>query len=127
MGKGEAKILLVDDEKSFCRPMEIWLKSLHYQVATAENGEDALALIEKDRPTIVFLDIVMPGLGGIETLRRIRKTDQDLPVIMFTAHPRDENITEAIKLGIDGFFPKGENFNRLLILINTVLNRLERK
>lgn len=123
----EIKILVVDDEKGFRQPMEFWLKSHGYNVTDCESGEEALTLIKNERPTIVFLDLIMPQrLDGLETLQRIREIDKELPVILITAYGTDQSITEAIKLGIDGFFPKEESFNRLAILINTVLNRLKK-
>lgn len=124
----EIKILLVDDEESFRRPMEIWLKSHGYKVTDCGGGEEALTLIKNERPTVVFLDLIMPeGLDGLETLQRIREIDKELPVILITAYGSDQRITEAIKLGIDGFFSKSASFNSLLILINSVLNRLKMK
>jgi CheY-like chemotaxis protein len=121
------KVLLVDDEKSFRRPMKVWLKSLNYQVISKKNGETAIASIEKERPTVIFLDIQLPEMDGIETLKRIREIDKDLPVIMLTAYATEERIEEAIKLGIDGFFLKSESFDRAYNLIQTVLNRLKNK
>lgn len=126
MTANEVKILLVDDEKGFRRPMELWLKSLGYQVRSVESGEAALISLEDDRPTFIFLDIRMPGIDGIETLRRLREKYKDLPVVMLTAYATDERITEAIKLGIDGFFPKNEKFDRVYALIQAVLNRLKK-
>ena len=124
---GNQLILVVDDDEEMLRMLNVLLELEGYDVITTADGRSAVTLLVECGPDLVILDVVMPGLDGIETLRRLRKIDQNLPVIMLTAHPREENITEALKLGIDGFFPKGENFNRLLIIINTILNRLKRK
>jgi len=106
----DIRILLVDDEDEFRRPMEFWLKAKGYQVTGVNNGADALAQIERERPTIVYLDMRMPGMNGIETLAKIREKDKTLPVIMITAYgtPNDMKVAEA--LGVSGFFRKDDDF-----------------
>lgn len=104
------RILLVDDEDGFRRPMEFWLKAKGYQVIGVNNGTDALAQIERERPTIVCLDMKMPGMNGIETLAKIRKTDKTLPVIMITAFGTPNDMKAAEALGISGFFQKDDDF-----------------
>jgi len=106
----DIRILLVDDEDEFRRPMEFWLKAKGYQVTGVNNGADDLAQIERERPTIVYLDMRMPGMNGIETLAKIREKDKTLPVIMITAYgtPNDMKVAEA--LGVSGFFRKDDDF-----------------
>lgn len=106
----DIRILLVDDEDGFRRPMEFWLKAKGYQVVGVNNGADALAQIELARPTIVYLDMKMPGMNGIETLAKIREKDQKLPVIMITAHGTPKDMKAAEALGVSGFFKKDEDF-----------------
>ena len=73
-------------------------------------------------PDMVFLDINMPGINGIETLRRIRALNRDLPVVMVTAAYQDEkNISQASSLGIAGFFPKNSSLSELARVIETCL------
>ncbi|MFH1968823.1 MAG: response regulator, partial [Verrucomicrobiota bacterium] len=100
------RILLVDDEDGFRRPMEFWLKAKGYQVIGVNNGADALAQIERERPTIVCLDMKMPGMNGIETLAKIREKDKTLPVIMITAFGTPHDMKAAEALGVSGFFQK---------------------
>lgn len=111
------RILLVDDEDGFRRPMEFWLKSKGYQVIGVSNGADALVQIERERPTIVYLDMKMPGMNGIETLRKIREKDRTLPVIMITAYGTTEDMKTAEKLGVSGFFQKDDDFANAAKLI----------
>ena len=113
----DIRILLVDDEDGFRRPMEFWLKAKGYQVIGVNNGADALAQIERDRPIIVYLDMKMPGMNGIETLAKIRAKDKTLPVIMITAYGTPNDMKAAEALGVSGFFQKDDDFTSAAKLI----------
>ena len=116
------QILLVDDERDFLEPITVWLEAKGYDVITANNGEQALKVLESKQPDIVFLDIRMPVLDGIGTLTRIRETNKELPVIMLTAYGEEKTLSQARHLGVSGFFPKrGEDFARLTTIIETTL------
>ncbi len=115
-------VLMVDDETDFLEPVAFWLKSKGYAVTTVTNGEEAVELVKRAPPDVVFLDINMPGIDGIETLRRIRALTRDLPVVMVTAAYQDEkNISQASSLGIAGFFPKNNSLSELVRVIETCL------
>ena len=103
-------ILLIDDEDGFRRPMEFWLKAKGYQVTGAISGEEGLMMVARERPSIICLDMKMPGMNGIETLRKIREKDKTLPVIMITAHGTPKDMEEAEQLGVSGFFRKDDDF-----------------
>ena len=113
----DIRILLVDDEDGFRRPMEFWLKAKGYQVIGVNNGADALAQIARERPTIVYLDMKMPGMNGIETLAKIRENDKTLPVIMITAYGTPKDMKAAEALGVSGFFRKDDDFTSAAKLI----------
>ncbi len=113
----DIRILLVDDEDGFRRPMEFWLKAKGYQVTGVGGGAEALALIERERPTLIYLDMKMPGMNGIETLKKIREKDKTLPVIMITAHGTPQDMKEAEQLGVSGFFKKDDDFTTAAKLI----------
>lgn len=116
------RVLLVDDELDFLDPMAYWLKAKGYQILTATSGEQALDVLKQQVVDVVFLDINMAGLDGIQTLRRIREDlKKDVPVIMVTAYGTKERLIEAEKLGISGFFPKEDGFEKAAGLIQTVL------
>ena len=117
----DIRILLVDDEDGFRRPMEFWLKAKGYQVIGVNNGAEALTQIERERPTIVYLDMKMPGMNGIETLAKIRAKDKTLPVIMITAHGTPKDMKEAEALGVSGFFQKDDDFASAAKLIVVAL------
>jgi len=122
----DIRILLIDDEDGFRRPMEFWLKAKGYQVTGAASGEEGLVMIGREKPTIVYLDMKMPGMNGIETLRKIRESDKALPVIMITAHGTPKDMEEAERLGVSGFFRKDDDFATAakLIVIALQSNKL---
>jgi len=112
-------ILLVDDEQDFLDPIAFWLESKGYTVRMASNGEEAIKLLEQELPNIVFLDINMPVMNGIETLKYIREKYLDLPVVMITAE--SEKLPIIQELGISGFFPKGGSLEQLEQLLEPVI------
>ncbi|MFC1631743.1 response regulator [Candidatus Omnitrophota bacterium] len=124
--KGKVSILLVDDEKDFLEPITFFLKSKNYSVAQANNGREALKIIKSDPPDIVFMDLRMPVMDGIQTLTQVREFNRDLPVIMLTAYGDEKTIAAAHDLGISGFFPKKGDVDQLVSMIETTL-RLHRR
>jgi len=112
-------ILLVDDEQDFLDPIAFWLESKGYGIRTALNGEEALKLVDQEIPDIVLLDINMPVMDGIETLKRIREKYQTLPVVMITAE--SEQLPVFQDMGISGFFPKEGTLEQLEGLLDPVL------
>ena len=119
-------ILLVDDQPDFIEPVAFWLESKGYAVRSAASGQEAIQMIKDQLPDIVFLDIKMPVMDGVETLRNIRRVNKNLPVIMITAYEHDEKFTEARKLGINGFFYKKDNLEDLGTLLEPILRAHKR-
>lgn len=117
-------ILLIDDETDYSETMGFWLMANGYSVRSAPAGRDGLETIRRERPDIVFLDIQMPEMDGIETLKTIRNEYYDLPVIMVTAYTTDERKKEAMEIGINGFFEKGADFSEAARLISEVLAKV---
>lgn len=117
------RVMIVDDEKDFLYTMEYWLKSKGYQVFTANNGLEAMEVIKKETLDIIFLDLHMPVMNGLETLKNIRELNNDTPVILITAYTSDEKVTEAEKYGISGLFYKYKDLSESTNLIETVLRR----
>ncbi|MBU0549808.1 MAG: response regulator [Candidatus Omnitrophica bacterium] len=116
------KILLVDDEPDFIEPMAFWMRANGYLVSIASSGRQALQMIEDNPPDMVFLDIRMPVMDGIETLRHIREFDQKLPVIIVTAYPTIEYFSKTQELNVSGFFDKDGDFEELRNVVNLTLN-----
>jgi len=115
------KVLLVDDEDDFRQLMKFWLESRGYSAIPAQNGMEALTMIGKKAPDIVLLDIRMPVLDGIETLKRIRKNDKTLPVILISAYVNDPKAKDVLSYGVSGIFYKGKNFEEVLPLLESAL------
>ena len=115
------RVLLVDDEPDFIEPMSYWLGSKGYAVSVARNGERAIQIIKEETPHIVFLDIKMPGIDGIETLKRIREFNQNIPIVMLTAYADEEKFYKAQELNISGFFFKEREFKELKNIIEVTL------
>ena len=96
-------VLVVDDDARILRFISSSLKLAGHSVCTATCGEEALDLVESDKPDIMVLDILMPDVGGFEVIRRLRAVS-DLPVIAISAHA--SCATEALKLGANSFLAK---------------------
>ena len=94
------KILIIDDEIAVANLLAESVKLQGHEPVVAVTGAEGLTLLDQTRPDAVFLDIVMPGLSGIDVLRQIRQTRQDLPVIVITGRASSEQIDEARRLGI---------------------------
>ncbi|MBI3600503.1 MAG: response regulator [Nitrospinae bacterium] len=107
------RILAVDDEVEVCSMVKLYLTKKGYQVFTANSGEDAIKIVKEERPHLVLLDIRMPGMGGIETLKQIKEADKEIGVIMVTAVKDEETAKEALKLGADDYITKPMNLKYL--------------
>ncbi len=107
------RILAVDDEAEVCSMIRLYLTKKGYRVFTANSGEDAIKIVKEERPHIVLLDIRMPGMGGIDTLRQIKEADKEIGVIMVTAVKDEETAKEALKLGADDYITKPMNLKYL--------------
>lgn len=100
------QILVVDDEAIVRESIRDWLKNAGYQVATAESGEEALQLIEKQDFSVVILDLRLPGMTGIDVLKRVKSIKPDIKSIVITAYPTMLTKDEAAKLGAIDYMVK---------------------
>jgi two-component system NtrC family response regulator len=114
-------ILIVDDEKDFCTILSDSLSQDRYRVVTAFNGKTGLELAKKERPDLMLLDIKMPGMDGIEVLRKIKKMKKEIVVIMFTGYGTLETAREAMKLGAYDYVTKPVDLFLLKSLVEEVL------
>ncbi|HVS88769.1 MAG TPA: response regulator transcription factor [Candidatus Acidoferrum sp.] len=118
----EANILVVDDEPQIRRVMRSTLSSQGYTVTEAKTGEEALDSIRKERPDLVLLDVNMPGMGGIETCREIRRSS-DAPIIMLTVRKAERDKVLALDAGADDYVVKPFGMEELLARIRASLRR----
>ena len=101
------KILLVDDETHIRKFVSLILKQIGQPVVTeAGNGEEAIKAYQADRPDLVLLDVNMPRMDGMETLRKLKETDPDCVVIMLTSLANRESVERALELGAAGYIRK---------------------
>ena len=117
------RILIVDDDPASRRLLEVRLRPLECDVATAGNGEQALSVIRKDLPDLVLLDLQMPKMGGIEVLQTLRKEGIEVPTIVITAHGSIETAVEAMKEGAYDFITKPIDANHFDIVVRKALER----
>ncbi len=115
-------ILIVDDEISIVKALSGLLSDENFGVLTASNGYEALQQIHNAAPDLVLLDIWMPGMDGIETLKAIKKESPYLQVIMITGHGTIETAVQAIKLGAYDFIEKPLTFDKVVVAIQNALN-----
>ncbi len=116
------KILIVDDEEKIARFVELELKHEGYEVEKAFDGRTGLALAEKGGYDLILLDIMLPGINGIEILRRIRR-DSNVPVIMLTARDAVMDKVSGLDMGADDYITKPFAIEELLARIRVTLRK----
>lgn len=117
------KILIVDDEQNIRMTLKHCLKGEGYDIGMAVNGEEALEKIKSDDFDLVLLDIKMPGLSGMEVLKKLRDHENEVKVIMMTAYGTVERAVEAMKLGAIDFISKPFTPEEIREIIKKVLGR----
>lgn len=110
----KANVLVVDDEEQFLDVFSKRLEGRGLKIDTATSGEEAVKHAKERDFDAIVLDLVMPGLGGIETLKRLREENPDLQIIVLTGHATVEKGVEAIKAGAVDFMEKPVDINKLM-------------
>ena len=118
-----ARVLVADDERGICDAFSQWLVSDGHEAVIASSGEQALAQIEQVVPDVVFLDVRMPGMGGLKALEAMRRLAPDLPVIVMTAHGTVDTAMEAVKLGAFDYLGKPVELAAMRALLTRALHR----
>ncbi len=116
-------ILVVDDDPDIREVLKDRLESLGYRVLTAASGAEGLELLEKQNPQIVLMDIEMPAMSGLETLKEIRKRELDITVVMITAYGTIERAVAAMKEGAYDFIPKPFEPDHVALIVQKALER----
>lgn len=123
------EVLLVDDEKDFLEIMKVrilsWDSVIH--VLTAENGKEAFNVIKEKDFDLIILDYMMPGWDGIKTLKKIRKINKAIPVIMFTAYPNEKSMQVADKLNVAAFIPKWSEYTDVEKALQVAVDSIAKK
>lgn len=116
--KLNARVLLVDDEEDFLESLSGRLETRGLKVTGATRGEEAVDLVDKQDFDAIVLDLAMPGMDGLETLKKIREKHPEAEIIMLTGHASVKSSVEAMKLGAEDYLEKPFDINALLEKIN---------
>ena len=115
-------ILIIDDEASIRESLSGILTDEGFLALSAEDGQQGLSLLEDEQVDLVLLDIWMPGLDGLEVLKRIKETQAELPVIMISGHGTIETAVQATKMGAYDFIEKPPSYDKIILSINNALD-----
>lgn len=115
-------ILIIDDQRGILLLLDEVFTKEKYQTYLANNGIEALRILEKEQIDCILLDMKIPGMNGIEILRRIKEMKPNVPVFMITATCEEEVIDEAKSLGVIKFFTKPFNIFEIVNEVNTTLS-----
>ena len=119
----KTRVLVVDDDTAMAKFLSSYLVRRNFEVSIAATGEEAIRMFRVYDPTLVLLDLAMPGMDGIETLERIKQIKPDVSVIMLSAQSSPEIIFKASKLGADDYIPKPFEPKELDLRITKVLDK----
>jgi two-component system nitrogen regulation response regulator NtrX len=117
------RILVIDDEPAIRDSLRMILEYEDYQFVGAASGQEALDVLQRERPDVVLLDIKMPGVDGMEVLRKLRAVDETLPVIMISGHGTTATAVEAIRSGAIDFLDKPLSSERVIVTLRNVLRQ----
>jgi DNA-binding response OmpR family regulator len=115
-------VLVVEDESSIASFVAAYLKNAGYAVRTTPSGQDALRLVDSEKPALVVLDLMLPDIDGVEVCKRIRQKG-DLPVLMLTARDEDVDKIIGLEVGADDYMTKPFNPRELVARVKAILRR----
>jgi two-component system, OmpR family, response regulator VicR len=119
-----ARILLVDDEESLRMGVSRALRDAGYNVDTAPDGLTALAKVDSAPPDLILLDLMLPGMDGLEVCREVRARS-DVPILMLTARDDDMDRILGLEMGADDYLPKPFHMRELILRIGAILRRAQ--
>lgn len=120
------KILIIDDDPTLLRVVGLSLEGEGYKVYCARDGLEGMRCVYEHHPDLIILDVMMPGMDGWETCRRLREV-VDIPIIMLTAKGDLQDRLEGLSLGADDYVPKPFDMDELLLRVKAVLRRARRR
>lgn len=119
-------ILICDDEADIRSALKVYLSSEEYNIFEAENGKEALEIIEKEEINLLLMDIMMPVMDGIEALSRLREQENNIPVILLTAKSQDTDKIVGLNAGADDYITKPFNPVEVIARVKSQLRRYMR-
>src|SRR5437588_11846711 len=118
------KILIIEDEEGIVHLLRLYLKDAGYDVVTASDGADGLAMHAREHPDLVILDIMLPAIDGFEVCRRIRAWSKT-PILMLTARSAEDDRIAGLDLGADDYLVKPFSPRELVSRVRAILRRAE--
>jgi two-component system KDP operon response regulator KdpE len=123
MSKRGASILVVDDEREIVRALKRSLSAHGFTVITASNGEEAIEMFSEQRPDLMLLDLLLPGISGLEVCRRVRKIS-NVPIIVLSVKDAEHDKVEALDLGADDYVAKPFGMKEVLARVRVAIRRV---
>ncbi len=120
-GISKHHIIIADDEELLCETVADFLCRNGYAVSIVHDGSEVIPIIEREKVDLVLLDLVMPGMNGLETLAMIKKQSPQTRVLMLSGYDQTDNVEQAKELGSDGFITKPFGIETLMRRIRSVL------
>ncbi|MBN2081024.1 response regulator [bacterium] len=119
------KVVVIEDEANILEVIAYNLKRENYQVLVCQDGEEGLSLVRREAPDLVLLDLMLPGLDGIEVCRRLKADPltSDIPIVMVTAKGEESDIVLGLGIGADDYIPKPFSPRELVARVRAVLRR----
>ena len=117
------KILLIDDEQAIRKALKEILEYESFEVTEAEDGIAALKLVEKETYDLIFCDVKMPRMDGLEVLNKLKERAVETPVVIITGHGNIETAVESLKKGAYDFIQKPLDLNRILVTVRNACNQ----
>lgn len=119
------KVLVIDDEKNLVHSLKFSLKPENMDVVAAYNGEEGIFLAKKEKPDVIFLDLKLPDISGLEVLERMQKEELETPTIMISAHGDTRAAVQAVKLGAVDYLTKPFELDELVLLVHRNVERVK--
>ncbi len=116
-----SRVLVIDDDPGMLELMEAYFSQQGYRVFGVRNGEDALGTLDDTQPDLIILDLVLPGMGGLDVLRQLKQILPRVPVVMVSGHGQAPNIVESMRRGASDFLPKPFELEELDLALRNVL------
>ncbi len=115
------RVLVIDDDPGVLELMEAYFSRQGYRVLGVRIGEDALGTLDDTQPDLVILDLVLPGMGGLDVLRQLKQALPRVPVVMFSGHAHTKNVVQAMRRGASDFLRKPFELEELDLVLQNVL------
>src|SRR5205809_2395443 len=123
MSKRGASILVVDDEREIVRALRRSLSAHGFTVLTASSGEEAVCVVSQQRPALLLLDLLLPGMSGLEVCRQVRAVS-NVPIIVLSVKDAERDKVEALDLGADDYVAKPFGMKEVLARVRVALRRV---